>query len=137
MSTRRHALRNRAPTTSDTRHAGCSILPTLETGATEQAVVWIGVVAVTPREGCDLLSPQAGAFVNFLTIAASELEYRAKVVGALSHYRLDLLEFQDVRRLSVSDEPSEEIRAIAAELKKNRNPEHVRFATFHTFPRLM
>ena len=84
-----------------------------------------------------MLSPQTGAFVNFLTLATSESEYRAKVVGALSHYRLDLLEFQNVRPLSASDEPSAEILAIAAELEENRNPKHVRYATFHTFPRLM
>jgi hypothetical protein len=84
-----------------------------------------------------LLSAQTGAFVNFLTLAASESEYRAKVVGALSDYRLDLLEFQDVRPLSESDAPSEEILTIAAELERSRNYEHVRYATFHTFPRVM
>jgi len=62
-------------------------------------VLWVGVVGVVPREGCDLLSPQTGAFANFLTLAANESEYRAKVMGALSDYRLDLLEFQDVRPL--------------------------------------
>jgi hypothetical protein len=100
-------------------------------------VVWIGVVGVLPREGCELLSPQTGAFVNFLTLAASEFEYRAKVMGALSSYRLDLLEFQDVRPLSESDAASEEILAIAAELECSRNYEHVRYATFHTFSRVM
>ena len=109
----------------------------METGASEFPVIWIGVVGVVPREGCDLLSPEMGAFVNFLTLATSESEYRAKVIGALSDYRLDLLEFQDVRPLSQSDEPSEEILAIAEELEENRNPKHVRYATFHTFPRQM
>ena len=98
--------------------------------------VWIGVVGVIPREGCELLSPDKGAFVNFLTLASSDSEYRAKVTGALSHYRLELLEFEDVRPLSVSDMPSKEILAIAAELEENRNPHHVRYATFNTFPRM-
>jgi hypothetical protein len=56
------------------------------------AVVWIGFVGVVPREGCDLLPPQTGDFVSFLTLASSESEYRAKVIGALSDYYLDLLE---------------------------------------------
>jgi hypothetical protein len=102
-----------------------------------QAVVWIGVAGVVPREGCGLLSAHEGAFINFLTLASSASEYRAKVSGALSHYGLELLDFQDVRPLSHSDNPSQDILAIAAELEESRNPKHVRYATFHTFPRVM
>ena len=89
------------------------------TDACAQAVVWIGVAGVVPREGCELLSAGEGAFVNFLTLARSEAEYRAKVVGALLHYRLELLEVEDVRVLSASDKPSEDILAIATDLELN------------------
>jgi hypothetical protein len=105
--------------------------------ATYHAVVWIGVVGVVPQKGCELLAPDEGAFVNFLTLASSDSEYRAKVSGALSSYRLDPLEFEDVRPLSASDSPSQEILSIAAELEDCRNPKHVRYATFHTYPRVM
>jgi len=101
------------------------------------AVVWIGVVGIVPREGCELLEPEQGAYVNFLTLAASDSEYRAKVIGALSYYRLELLEFEDVRPLSASDNASEEILKLAEELEQSRNPQHVRYATFNTFPRRM
>jgi hypothetical protein len=101
------------------------------------AVVWIGVVGVAPRSGCEILSPDEGAYTNFLTLARSASEYRAKVIGTLSDYQLDLLEFEDVRPFSESDGSSEEILAIAAELEGNRNPHHVRYATFNTFPRKM
>jgi hypothetical protein len=104
---------------------------------TYHAVVWIGVVGVVPQEGCELLAPQEGAFINFLTLANSESEYRAKVSGALSAYRLDPMEFEDVRPFSEPDNPSQEILSIAAELKESRNPKHVRYATFHTYPRVM
>ena len=100
-------------------------------------VVWIGIVGVVPREACELLSAEEGAYVTFLTLATSDKEYRVKVIRALSYYRLELLEFQDVRRLPESDNTSEEILAIAEELEQNRNPEHVRYGTFHTFPRKM
>lgn len=100
-------------------------------------VVWIGVAGVVPRDRCELLSPGEGAYVNFLTLAASESEYRAKVIGALSYYRLDLLGFEYVRPLSASDCPSEDIVAIAEELEESGNPQHVRYATFNTFPRQM
>ena len=104
---------------------------------THHAVVWIGVVGVVPKEGCELLSPQKGAFINFLTLAFSESEYRAKVSGALSSYRLDPVEFENVRPFSESDNPSQEILSIAAELEESRNPRHVLYATFHTYPRVM
>jgi len=105
--------------------------------ATYHAVVWIGVVEAVPQEGCDMLAPDEGAFVNFLTLASSESEYRAKVSGALSTYRLNPMEFEDVRPFSESDNSSEEVRLIAAELEESRNPKHVRYATFHTYPRVM
>jgi hypothetical protein len=108
----------------------------MESGGTD-AVVWIGVVGIVPRDGCELLSPDQGAYVNFLTLATSDSEYRAKVMGALSYYRLELLEFEDVRPLSASDKPSEEILAIAEELEESGNPQHVRYATFNTLPRKM
>jgi hypothetical protein len=105
--------------------------------STDQPQVWIGVVGVIPREGCEILPPNKGAFVNFLTLAANESEYRAKVTGVLFHYCLELLEFEDVRPFSPADKPSQEILSIAVELEKSRNPQHVRYATFNTFPRVM
>jgi hypothetical protein len=94
----------------------------------------VGVIAGTE---CKLLSPQEGAYVNFLTVASSESEYRAKISGALNYYRLQLIEFQDVRPFSLSDNSSEEIQTIANELEDNENKQHVRYSTFHTFPRVM
>jgi hypothetical protein len=112
------------------------ILLCMEPEATDE-MVWIGVVGIVPRNGCEFLSPDEGAYVNFLTLASSDSEYRAKVVGALSDYQLELLEFEDVRPFSVADCPSAEILAIAAELQESANPQHVRYATFNTFPRKM
>ena len=103
----------------------------------EQTQVWIAVVEVAPREGCELLSVNEGAFINFLTLARSEAEYRAKVAGALGYYCLELLEFEHVRPFSMSDGSSEEIVSIAEELERDNNPQHVRYSTFHTFPRVM
>jgi hypothetical protein len=47
------------------------------------------------------------------------------------------LEFQDLRPLSKSDNSSEEILLVAEQLKRHGNPQHVRYSTFHTFPRAM
>ena len=99
--------------------------------------VWIGVAGVVPRSGCELLSIDKGAYVNFLTLANNEAEYRAKVAGALRHYCLELVEFEDVRPFSASDNPSEEILSIAEELQQHGKTQHVHYSTFHTFPRVM
>ena len=88
-----------------------------ETGNTK---VWIAVACVVPREGCELLSANKGAYVNFLTLANSESEYRAKISGALGSYCLELLGLEDVRPLSESDGASQEIMTIAEELETSR-----------------
>jgi len=116
------------------RHSG-PILLTAMGEKSEQTQVWIAVVGVAPREGCELLSVNKGAYINFLTLANSEAEYRAKVSGALGYYCLELLEFEDVRPFSRSDGSSEEIVLIAEELERDNNPQQVRYSTFHTFPR--
>ena len=67
----------------------------------------------------------------------SEAEYRAKVAGALGYYRLELLGFEGVRPFSRTDDSSDKIVLIAEELERDNNPQHVRFSTFHTFPRVM
>jgi hypothetical protein len=104
---------------------------------TYHAAVWIGIVEVMPQEGCELIAPDEGAFINFLALAGSDSEFRAKVSRALSSYRLNPLEFENVRALSGTDNPNQEILSIAAELEDGRNPEHVRYATFHIYPRVM
>src|SRR5258708_15022285 len=104
---------------------------------TEQLEVWMGLLTVIPRVGCTALAGEEGAYVHVLTLAASEPEYRTKVVSAMSYYCLDLLEVRNVTPFSHSTTLSEEIILIAHELETSRNPEHVRFVTFHTFPRTM
>jgi hypothetical protein len=61
------------------------------------------------------------------------------VAAAISFYLLDLLEFQDVRPLSQSDRPSQEILSTAAELEERRRAEirNMSGTPFHTFPRVM
>jgi hypothetical protein len=104
---------------------------------TSHTQVWIGLARVVPLEWCEMLSPDEGAFVNFLTLASSESEYRYKLTGTLAHYRLDLQGLEDVRPLAESDGASEEIMSIALELETTRNPKHVRYSTFHIFPCVM
>jgi hypothetical protein len=96
-----------------------------------------GLRVSCPVNGVKCYPPNEGAFVNFLTLASSESEYRYKLTGALTHYRLELQGLEDVRPLSESDGASEEIMLIASELEAARNPKHVSYSTFHIFPRVM
>jgi hypothetical protein len=104
--------------------------------AAEQTEVWVGMLTVGAREECTLMETNEGACVHVLTLAASETEYRAKVATAMNHYYLDILQIEDVVPFSEFD-ASEELAEIANELESFRNPKHVRFATLHTFPRVM
>jgi len=99
--------------------------------------VWIGTAGVVPRNGCDLLSADKGAYTNVLTLARSEEEYRAKLTGALNYYGLELISLENVEPLSLRVDPAAEILTIARELGHDNNPQHIRFATFHTFRRVM
>lgn len=105
--------------------------------STDGMRVWIGVAGVTARPACEILSPDEGAYINFLTLARNDAQYRAKLSGALGYYGLELFELIDVRPFSSSDGASEEIQGIAEELETDRNPKHVRYSTFHTFSRVM
>ena len=102
----------------------------------EQAEVWDGLLTVAPREECTLLDANQGACVHVLTLAVSETEYRAKVIAAMNHYFLDILQIENVIPFSQLD-ASEELAIIARELQTSKNPKHVRFVTLHTFPRVM
>jgi hypothetical protein len=90
------------------------ILQCVEANGTD-TVVWIGVVGVVPRDGCELLEPEEGAYVNFLTLAASDSEHRAKVIGALSYYRRFSVAFN--RILARSKRPPQ------------RSPKHIAAST--------
>lgn len=114
-----------------------SIFKNIVEAKTDNSCVWIGLVGVSPREGCELITTDEGAYVSFLTLATSEAEYRAKISGALGFYRLELIEFENIRPFVFDEGATLEIETIALDLAANRNPQHVIFATFHTFPRLM
>jgi hypothetical protein len=107
------------------------------TKSSTKKVVWIGVAGVIPQDGCELIDADQGAYTNFLTLAVDEAEYRSKVADVLRSYNLELLELNDIRPFSEADDPDDDILQIAREIQEQQNPKHVRYATFHTFPRTM
>ncbi len=93
-------------------------------------------IVVVPREGCELLDTDKGAYV-VLTLATGETECRAKVATAMNHYYFDVVAVEDVFLFSGASNVSAELTTIAEELEGSQNIEHVRFETLHTSPRVM
>ncbi|MGO9084479.1 MAG: hypothetical protein ACLQBK_04570 [Candidatus Sulfotelmatobacter sp.] len=94
-------------------------------------------IVVAPSEECDLLEGDKGAYVNVLTLATNETECRTKVAAAMDHYRLQVVDVEDVFLFSDASNVSDELIVIAEELEKSQNLNHVRFTTLHKFPRVM
>ncbi len=103
----------------------------------EKPEVWMARVIVVPREGCDLLDPDKGAYVNVLTLAANGSECRVKIATAMNHNHLEVVGIEGVFLFSDSSDASAELATIAQELKESGNLKHVRFETLHTFPRVI
>lgn len=94
-------------------------------------------IVVAPREGCELLEDDNGAYVNVLTLATNETECRAKVGAAMNDYRSEVVAVEDAFLFSDAINVSAELTTIAEELEQSQNLKHVRFATLHKFPRVM
>ena len=99
--------------------------------------VWIGLANVVPRANCELLGDDKGAYVNFLSLARDAGEFRTKVARACHYYKLDLIELEECQPFAerhFERDAAEELCEVADELT---DPRHVRFGTFHTYPRSM
>lgn len=103
--------------------------------------VWVGLLVLFACSDCDVIEPQKGAYVNVLTWATSESEYRRKVLPVMKHYGLEVSEINQVEPLTtrlgrpnISEALVRELLEIADRISK---PEHVIYGNFYTFPRAM
>jgi hypothetical protein len=103
----------------------------------EKLEVWMARIVVAPREECQLLEDNKGAYVNVLTLATNETECRTKVTAGMHHYSFEVVEIEDVFLFSEASNVSAELTTIAEELEESQNLKHVRFTTLHKFPRVM
>ena len=94
-------------------------------------------IIVVPREECELLEDDKGAYVNVLTLATNETECRTKVGAAMNDYHFEVVAIEDVFLFSNAFNVSAELTTIAEELEESQNRKHVRFTTLHKFPRIM
>jgi hypothetical protein len=92
-------------------------------------------IVVVPREDCELLNDDEGAYVNVLALATNETECRIKIGAAMNDYRLEVVTVEDAFPFSGASNVSAELTTIAEELEESQNLKHVRFTTLHKFPR--
>lgn len=95
---------------------------------------WIGLVEIVPNEGCELLKPGRGAYLNVLTLASSALEFAKKVEDAMTIYKVTVMSITDCvpcKERFQQFTPDDEIRELHLALDQ---PTQVLLATLHTFP---
>jgi hypothetical protein len=70
-------------------------------------------LVLAPRQGCELLEADQGAYANVLTLSTNEAECRTKVANAMNHYHFEVVEVEDIFLFSDSSNASEKLTAIA------------------------
>lgn len=88
-----------------------------------------------------MMEADKGAYVNVLTWANTDSEYRRKVLPVMSHYGLEVAEVTNVQPLTVRIATSEIKESLVEELLKIADQisseKHVIYGNFYTFPRRM
>jgi hypothetical protein len=95
--------------------------------------VWIGLAKVKPTKENDIFDPSSEAFVNALSYTDNAEHFTAEIKAALSQLHFELLETEDVTRLSdriKNYEVDANLLILADEVKEIKE---VRFGNFHTY----
>ncbi len=97
--------------------------------------VWIGMIEVRPLPDCKLLETDAGAFVNVLTWAANEGQFRKKAEMLMEQLGLQIVGIENPEPLTnreAQGELDKDIADIAAKVRIN--PAAIMYSSFHTWP---
>jgi len=95
------------------------------------------MLLVVPGPACEMLAPDKGAYVSVLTWAASETEYRSKVVPVMNEYCLDVVEITGVEPFTQREARGTVPDDLFEIAERISSPKHVIYGTFYTFPRVM
>jgi hypothetical protein len=96
--------------------------------------VWIGLVGIRPKQGCDILSNEAkGAYVNILAWVGNYSEYCAEIEKAVSFYSCELTEIEDPEPLTMRIKKNSVDNELVRLSEEVRTTGKVRFGTFHEF----
>jgi hypothetical protein len=108
----------------------------IRTKHTTDKHLWIGKVEVRPLKGSTTLGDAKGAFVNIVTWAHDDNEYRRNVDLVLGELGLFVLEVENPEPVSVRRKKAvleDEIEEIIA--RAQQNPNAIIYGTFHTWDR--
>jgi hypothetical protein len=100
-------------------------------GANKESI-WIGLVEVSPLEDAEVLRDASGAFVNLVTWASNEAEFREKAKIVMDRLRLAIMGVEGVE--PVANRGLLEDKELADIVSRVRNdPSAIIHSTFHTW----
>jgi len=99
---------------------------------TEEESMWIGLLEVSPLEDAEVLSGVSGAFVNVVTWASSETQFREKAKIVMDKLKLAIMDVEDAGPIANRGVlKSEELLDIFARVESN--PNAIIYGTFQTW----
>ncbi len=99
---------------------------------TEVESMWIGLLEVSPHEDAEALCEASGAFVNVVTWASNESQFREKAKIVMDKLRMAIIDVEGAEPLANRGLiESEELLDIAARVEGN--PNAIIYGTFQTW----
>jgi hypothetical protein len=99
---------------------------------TESESIWIGLVEVSPRQDAEVLRETSGAFVNVVTWALNQAQFREKAKIVMDKLNLQIIGVEGAEPITNHVElENEELKDIASRVKNN--PNAIIYGTFHTW----
>jgi hypothetical protein len=98
----------------------------------ERESIWIGLLEVSPRENAEAFRENSGAFVNVVTWASDETQFREKAKMVMDKLNLEIMGVEGAEPIAnrgVID--NEELKEIAERVRSN--PNAIIYGTFHTW----
>jgi hypothetical protein len=95
--------------------------------------MWVGLVHITPRPGCDLLKGQTGAFSNAVAVAPDGNAFGIRIGIYFASLGFDVLELDNVERLEdrrKTHHVPDEILDLAASAEESCEVEYDGYFTY-------
>jgi hypothetical protein len=94
--------------------------------------LWIGLFEVSPKPGTEF--DHAGAYVQIVAPAASEVEYVSRARSALDEVGFDAVEWEDVFPLGPEWPPSDADPSLVEAAAEAQEQDDVAWGNWHVFP---
>ena len=98
----------------------------------ETESIWIGLLEVSPYKNAEVLRDASGAFVNVVTWASSEVQFREKAKVVMDELKLAIMGVENaepVANRGVLED--QDLADIVSRVENNRKA--IIYSTFHTW----